>query len=64
MLFAVKFKSPDPLYGKAKFGGKCGGAMQRRWGECGISCAKTTEPIEQPFGLVSGVGPWNLVLDE
>jgi len=31
--------------------------------ECSIGCAKITEPIELPFGTVSGVGPRNQVLD-
>jgi len=28
-----------------------------------VSCAKTAEPIEMPFGTWARVGPWNHVLD-
>jgi len=29
-----------------------------------MSCAKTAEPIEMPFGVLSRVDPMNRVLDE
>ena len=33
------------------------------WGECGTNHVKTAEPVELPFGTVSGVGPTSRVLD-
>jgi len=47
--------------------GKSGGPLQRRQRTrrslCRMSCAKTTEPIEMPFGTWIQVGPENHVLD-
>jgi len=47
--------------------GKSGSPLQRRQRTrrtlCRISCAKTTEPIEMPFGTWIQVGPENHVLD-
>ena len=58
-------EGPDALMGRGTFLGRnwvvqCTGNMQE---ECSISRAKTGEPIELLFVMVSGVGPRNCALD-
>ena len=46
------------------FRSPCEGAILIGTAHCKVSCAKTTEPIEMPFGLWTRVGPRKHALDE
>ena len=57
----IKLRSRSPMR-KGNFEGK-GAAHCKVQRPPVVSCAKTAEPIEMPFEMLSGVGPRKHVLD-
>jgi len=53
---------PDPPWEGALLGER--GALCKVYGLFALNCAKTAEPIEMPFGMLTWVDPRNHVLDE
>ena len=47
---------PDPLMERDSFEGE-GAAHCKIQGHSAVSCAKTAEPFEKPFGLWAQIGP-------
>lgn len=56
-------RDPYPAVERGKFFWGDGAAQCKVYGEFGISHAKIAELINMPFGVVSGVGQRNCVLD-
>ena len=49
-------------HGKGQFWGRKGAPHWTVQGHCAVICAKTTKPIQMPFGLWAQMGPMNHVL--